>query len=66
MKINANAMELKAAERGFSLTRLAKESGVSRATITTIKKNQSCSGQVFLKIAKTLKVDPKELFLKEE
>lgn len=66
MKINADIMELAAAERGMSLTQLAVESGVSRATLTTIKKNKSCTGQTFLKIAKALKVEPKELFLKEE
>ncbi|MCI7301550.1 MAG: helix-turn-helix transcriptional regulator [Clostridiales Family XIII bacterium] len=66
MRINTDMMELKAAERGLSLTELSQEAGISRATISNINRNKSCTGQIFLKIAKALEVEPKELFLKEE
>lgn len=66
MRINAEIMELKAAERGMSLTELSHEAGISRATISRINRDQKCTGQIFLKIAKALEVEPKELFLKEE
>lgn len=66
MKVNTDIVELKAAEQGMNLTQLAQEAGISRATLTTIKKNKNCTGQTFLKIAKALKVKPEELLLREE
>lgn len=66
MKIDAATMELKAAEKGLTLTELAGEAGISRATVSKIIKDERCTGQVFLKIANALEVEPKELFLKEQ
>ncbi len=56
MKINAFKIRILAAERGWNVMKLAKESGVSRQTVSYILSGKRCSPQVAYKLATALEV----------
>lgn len=49
------------AKRDMTATELAKESGVSRATITGVRSGKSCTDQTGAKIAHALGIDINDL-----
>lgn len=65
MKINSTKMCVKMAYNGYTLAKLAEVSGVSRATLSSIKNGKTCSIPTATKIAKALNVDVVELIESE-
>lgn len=50
------------AKKQLNFSKLAKECGVSRVTLSYIKNGKSCKPDVAGKIAKALDVSPEEIF----
>ncbi len=61
MRIDRVKLVTELAKRDMTQKRLAELSGVSRATVTSIRGGKSCSDEVGQKIAKALGVDVTEI-----
>lgn len=64
MKINSAKMVTYMNEADMTLTKLAKLSGVSRATISAVRNGKSCLYETATLIAEALGVDVSELIAK--
>lgn len=61
MRINRITLVSMLAGRDWTLKKLSEESGVSRLTISNIKRGASCSAETVEKISKALNVRPIEI-----
>ncbi len=66
MRVDAFKIRLLLAKKDMLIKDLAKESHVSRQTISYILAGKSCSMQVLYKIASALGVDPEQIAVREE
>lgn len=61
MRLDRIKLICEMAKRDMTATELAKESGISRATITGVRSGKSCNDQTGAKIARALRVDINDL-----
>lgn len=61
MRINRKKLVLIMLDKDITQRELAENSGVSRATICSVKSGKSCSSETVQKIAKALDVDVTEI-----
>ena len=61
MHITGNKLELLAAEKGLSFTKLSELSGISRQSISAIKNRGTCRTENACKLARALGVNVEEL-----
>lgn len=62
MRLRATDLMIAMAKKQLNFSKLAKECGVSRVTLSYIKNGKSCKPDVAGKIAKALDVSPEEIF----
>lgn len=65
MKISGNKIEWLAAEKGYTLKKLAENAGMTRQNLSTVKTRGTCRAETAGKIARALGVDVTEI-LKED
>ena len=66
MKLNSRKLELLMARKNINVTQLVEKSGVSRATISTVRLRGTCHILTAAKLAAALGVDVEEIIAKED
>ena len=66
MRINPKKLEIAMATKGFNFIDLARESGVSRASLSYINSGKSCKAQTGGKIAQALNVSVERLIEEDQ
>lgn len=66
MKLNPFKLDLLTAKAGLSRVELSQRSGLSKATITAVKKCGTCTTKTAFKLAKGLNCNVEEFILKED
>lgn len=61
MRINRVKLILEMARRDMTIIKLAQLAGVSRLTVSSVKRGASCSAETVFKISKALNMDPADL-----
>lgn len=61
MNIDGNKIDLLLAEHGINNTLLAKRAGISRQSVSTVKKRGTCNPTTAAKLAKALGVPVSEI-----
>lgn len=61
MRIDRTKLIFEMTRRGLTSQKLSEMAGLSRVTLSSVKRGASCSAETIFKIGKALNVDPAEL-----